>query len=82
LQNDIVPSLTPALMREKGLALGEGGDQHLGLLALIELPNGDRPTHYMAGTDNFYTITRYNWSSFYAMAVVELGAAVKAAMPR
>jgi membrane-bound lytic murein transglycosylase B len=81
LQNDIVPSLTPALMREKGLALGEGGDQHPGLLALIELPNGDRPTHYVAGTDNFYTITRYNWSSFYAMSVIELGLAIKAAIP-
>jgi membrane-bound lytic murein transglycosylase B len=36
----------------------------------------------VAGTDNFYTVTRYNWSSFYAMAVIELGQEVQAAYER
>lgn len=81
LKNDIVPSLSPAVMRDKGVTVGDGGDQHPGLLALIELPNADRPAQYAAGTDNFYTITRYNWSSFYAMAVIELGQAVEREMP-
>jgi membrane-bound lytic murein transglycosylase B len=31
----------------------------------------------VAGTENFYAITRYNWSSYYAMAVIELGQAVE-----
>ena len=34
----------------------------------------------VAGTENFYAITRYNWSSYYAMSVLELGQEVKAAM--
>jgi membrane-bound lytic murein transglycosylase B len=46
-------------------------------LALIELQNGDAAPSYVAGTSNFYAITRYNWSSYYAMAVISLGEAVK-----
>ena len=36
------------------------------------------PTH-VAGTRNFWVVTRYNWSSYYALAVIELGAAVERA---
>ena len=32
----------------------------------------------VAGTDNFYAIIRYNWSSYYAMALIELGQEVGA----
>ena len=46
-------------------------------MALIELQNGESPPSYVVGTENFYAITRYNWSSYYAMAVIELGQAVK-----
>ena len=42
------------------------------LLALVDLPNADKPPTYLLGARNFYVITRYNRSSFYAMAVIEL----------
>jgi membrane-bound lytic murein transglycosylase B len=54
--------------------------EHKGPLALVELQNGDAEPQYVAGTENFYVITRYNWSSYYAMAVIELGREVKGGM--
>lgn len=75
---DILPTLTAAQMAALGV-VPEGGLQHEGLLALIELKNGSAPPSYMVGTQNFYTITRYNWSSYYASAVYDLGQEVAAA---
>jgi membrane-bound lytic murein transglycosylase B len=75
---DILPTFSPARMAELGVVLDEAGQQHPGKLALIELQNGDQATSYVAGTDNFYAVTRYNWSSYYAMAVIELGQTIKA----
>jgi membrane-bound lytic murein transglycosylase B len=46
---------------------------------LIELDSADAPSEYLIGLRNFYVLTRYNRSSFYAAAVLELAAAVKAA---
>ena len=75
---DILPTFSAARMRELGVVLDSTGAQHNGPLALIELQNGDEPPSYLAGTENFYVVTRYNWSSYYAMAVIELGQAIKA----
>ncbi len=47
-------------------------------VALIDLPNGDNTTSYYLGAQNFFVITRYNRSSFYAMAVIELSRALRA----
>jgi len=77
---DIQPSFSVAEMSERGAVFDPSGQQHAGPLALIELQNGEAPAHYVAGTENFYAITRYNWSSYYAMAVIELGQAVAKAM--
>lgn len=40
---------------------------------LVDLQNGDQATQYWYATNNFYAITYYNRSYFYAMSVIELG---------
>ena len=40
--------------------------------ALIDLVTPQQPTEYRLGYHNFYVLTRYNRSSFYAMAVYDL----------
>jgi membrane-bound lytic murein transglycosylase B len=82
LAPDIRPTFTPAEMVAKGGELESTALLHTGPLALVELQNGDAPALYLAGTENFYVITRYNWSSYYALAVIELGQQVAAAMPK
>jgi membrane-bound lytic murein transglycosylase B len=49
------------------------------LFGLIDLQNGAEATEYWLATDNFFAITHYNRSYFYAMSVVELGRAVRLA---
>jgi membrane-bound lytic murein transglycosylase B len=79
LAPDILPSFSAAQFAERGAALTPEGAAHAGLLALVELQNGDAAPSFYAGTQNFYAITRYNWSSYYAMAVIALAEAVKTA---
>ena len=80
LAPDIVPSWSADHLLEKRVGLSQAGRQFGGALALVELNNGgDRPS-YVAGTDNFFVVTRYNRSSYYAMAVIELGQAIERAL--
>ena len=44
--------------------------------ALVELETPGQPSEYRLGLQNFYVLTRYNRSAFYAAAVADLGAAV------
>jgi membrane-bound lytic murein transglycosylase B len=76
---DILPSFSVERFTALGAVLRGEALSHPGPLALIELLNGnDGAPQYVAGTENFYAITRYNWSSYYAMSVIDLGAEVKA----
>ena len=86
LAPDILPSFTAQQFIEHGAVFGSeaelariGGPSGTTRLALVELQNGEAAPSHVAGTANFYAITRYNWSSYYAMAVIELGAAVRRA---
>ncbi len=80
LAPDILPTFSVASFTAKGALLEGPALEHQGPLALVELQNGDAEPQYVAGTENFYVITRYNWSSYYAMAVIELAREVKEAL--
>jgi membrane-bound lytic murein transglycosylase B len=91
LAPDILPTFTLADFAERGAQLDAAAfaaDVRLadaggvGKLALVELQNGEAAPSYVAGTANFYAVTRYNWSSYYALAVIELGEAVAAELER
>jgi len=47
-------------------------------VVVVDLPTPGRATEYTIGLQNFYVLTRYNRSFFYALAVYQLGQAVKA----
>jgi len=46
---------------------------------LVDLATPDAATEYWIGLQNFYVITRYNRSSFYAMSVMQLAQEIKKA---
>ena len=46
--------------------------------ALIELDSPGQPSEYRVGLQNFYVLTRYNRSAFYATAAFELAKEIKA----
>lgn len=76
----ILPRLTPAEMAPYGVASDAGTPQLP--CALIDLPSPDAPTEYRLGFHNFYVLTRYNRSSFYATAVYDLARALRHRLPQ
>jgi len=83
-QPGVAAGIPPALSRTDLAAMGVTSTQPLPAdepLSLIDLPNGDQTTSYVLGAHNFYVITRYNRSYFYAMAVIDLARELKADQP-
>ena len=74
----IKPAQALGELRQQGVRV-ENDDTALAArpAALIDLVAPDRPTEYWIGFDNFYVITRYNRSSFYAMSVFQLAEALR-----
>lgn len=67
----IEPSLSPAALSAAGIDRADGSmiDAEA---TLVDLVTPGATTEYWLGYRNFYVITRYNKSSFYAMSVFEL----------
>lgn len=80
LAPDIVPTWSASHLSDKKAVLPEEAKAFTHPLALVQLHNGNDAPTYVLGTDNFFVITRYNRSSYYALAVIELGEAVEQAM--
>lgn len=70
-----------AELREKGVKFSGIGLPE-GTCSVIELPAPGKPSKYLAGFANFEVVTRYNRSTFYATAVLELADAILAARTR
>ncbi|MDR3100984.1 MAG: lytic murein transglycosylase B [Paraburkholderia sp.] len=78
------PRLPLAQLLRSGLALNEPGVDLAAEggtpVTVVDLPTPGRATEYVLGLKNFYVLTRYNRSFFYALAVYQLGQRVKAQM--
>lgn len=70
-----------AELREQGVKFSRRGLPE-GTCSVIELPAPGKPSRYLAGFTNFEAVTRYNRSTFYATAVLELADAILVARTR
>ena len=77
LPRHTLEELTLAGIQSRGAPLPAGTRA-----ALLELRSPERPAEYRLGLQNFYVLTRYNRAVFYAMAVSDLGEALRAARAR
>ena len=79
LDEGIEPKRKLAELTASGITTA-GSEAHAQLpAALIDLVTPDQATEYLVGFANFYVITRYNRSSFYATSVWQLAQMVKKA---
>ena len=75
----LTPTHSVAALKEHGVELQVHSQMTTSddlRLALVELEDGNNASMWIAATGNLQTLTRYNPSRYYAMAVTELGHAI------
>jgi membrane-bound lytic murein transglycosylase B len=75
-KDGIEPRFTPAQLAAQGVTSPESIPPD-SLLALVEFQNGDAPPMFRLTGKNFWVVTRYNRSRYYAMAVLEFATALR-----
>ena len=73
----IEPRHRLADLKRAGAQFAAPAELDAALGALVELQTPERASEYRVALNNFYVLTRYNRSAFYATAVAELAAALK-----
>jgi len=75
--NELKPNVSMQRAQSAGFIVPDGmqADQQV---TLLQFDAGSGEPEYWLGFDNFYMITRYNHSHFYAMAVYQLGRMIDA----
>jgi membrane-bound lytic murein transglycosylase B len=78
IEAGIQPTLLVADLAQHGITADASPQA---TVTLVDLVSPGRPAEYWLGYNNFYVITRYNRSSFYAMSVFQLADAIRARTP-
>ena len=78
IEAGIQPTLLVADLAQHGITADASPQA---TVTLVDLVSPGRPAEYWLGYNNFYVITRYNRSSFYAMSVFQLAEAIRARAP-
>ncbi len=78
IEAGIRPSLNVGDLLQRGIKANAAPES---TATLIDLVSPGRDTEYWLGFENFYVITRYNRSSFYAMSVFQLSEEIRRRMP-
>lgn len=77
--NDLRPAFNAEELAARGVSTATDSLADGETASLIEFVTPGQASEYWLGLQNFYVITRYNRSSFYAMAVYDLAEAVRLA---
>lgn len=80
LDYGVEPKINVNDLKQLGMQTLAPNDSVVALVDLVDFDSkGNSADEYWVGLRNFYTITRYNRSYFYAMSVFQLGESIKAA---